>query len=65
VVILIAFWGVESGTRIFRMVASAYGFKVVYETLATPLTYLVVRRLKRAEGIDIFDKGTNFNPFAL
>ena len=65
VVILIAFWGVESGPKIFIMIASSYGFKVVYETLATPLTYLVIRQLKRAEGIDTFDVGTNFNPFAL
>jgi uncharacterized PurR-regulated membrane protein YhhQ (DUF165 family) len=64
VVILIAFWGVETGPKMLIMVASSYGFKVAYETLATPLTYLVVNRLKRAEGIDAFDKGTNFNPFA-
>src|ERR1700727_1603330 len=46
VVILIAFWGVESGPKILVMVASSYGFKVAYETLSPPLTYLVVRQLK-------------------
>jgi uncharacterized integral membrane protein (TIGR00697 family) len=65
VVILIAFWGVESWPKILIMVASSYGFKVVYETVATPLTYLVVGWLKRAEGVDAFDRGTNFSPFAL
>lgn len=65
VVILIAFWGVLPGSKILVMVISSYAFKVVYETLATPLTYLVVNALKRAEGIDTFDRGTNFNPFAL
>jgi uncharacterized integral membrane protein (TIGR00697 family) len=65
VVILIAFWGVESWQKIIIMIASSYGFKVVYETVATPLTYIVVRQLKRAEGVDTFDRGTNFNPFAL
>jgi len=65
VVILIAFWGVESGQKLLIMIASSYGFKVVYETAATPLTYLVVRQLKRVEGVDTFDRGTNFNPFAL
>jgi uncharacterized integral membrane protein (TIGR00697 family) len=64
VVILIAFWGVESWRRILVMVASSYAIKVVYETLATPLTYLVVDQLKRIENVDTFDKGTNFNPFA-
>jgi hypothetical protein len=65
VVILIAFWGIESWPKILIMVASSYGFKVVYETAATPLTYLIVGWLKRAEGVDAFDRGTNFSPFAL
>jgi queuosine precursor transporter len=65
VLVLIAFWGVESGRRMLIMIASSYGFKVAYETLATPLTYVVVRRLKQAEDLDAFDRGTNFNPFAL
>jgi uncharacterized integral membrane protein (TIGR00697 family) len=65
VVILIAFWGVQSAPQIVRLIVSSYGFKVVYETLATPLTYLVVRWLKGAEGVDVFDRGTNFSPFAL
>jgi queuosine precursor transporter len=64
VVIVIAFWGVETGPKILIMIASSYGFKVVYETIATPVTYLVVGWLKRAEGIDVFDRGTDFSPFA-
>ncbi len=64
VIILIAYWGQIPASKIPIMVASAYGIKVGYETLATPLTYLVVRRLKAAEGVDTFDRGTNFTPFA-
>lgn len=64
VVILIAFWGVQTFPQMVRLIVSSYLFKVVYEALATPLTYLVVRWLKRMERIDVFDKGTNFNPFA-
>jgi queuosine precursor transporter len=64
VVILIAFWG--SPVRLLAiMIASSYITKVVYETLATPLTYFVVARLKRVEGVDAFDRETDFNPFAL
>jgi hypothetical protein len=29
-----------------------------------PFTFLVVRRLKKAEGIDIYDVGVRLNPFA-
>jgi len=64
VVIVVAFWGIVPGPKILVMILASYIFKAVYETLATPLTYWVVNRLKRAEGIDTFDKGTNFNPFA-
>ena len=39
--------------------------KTAYEALATPLPYAVVGWLKRAEGIDTFDRGTKFNPLAL
>ncbi|HKZ83410.1 MAG TPA: queuosine precursor transporter [Anaerolineae bacterium] len=38
-------------------------FKSVYEIVATPLTYVVVGRLKRAEGVDVFDFETDFSPF--
>jgi queuosine precursor transporter len=62
--VLIAFWGVMSHEKIAVMIASSYGFKVVYETLTTPLTCVIVRRLKHVEGVDTFDRGTNFNPFA-
>jgi uncharacterized integral membrane protein (TIGR00697 family) len=48
---------------IVKVILSGYIFKVVYEVLATPLTYLIVGFLKDKEGIDTFDEGTNFNPF--
>ena len=35
------------------------------EVVATPLTYFVVGRLKAAEGVDVFDRHTDFNPFAM
>lgn len=44
---------------------SAYLFKVVYEVVATPLTYVVVGFLKKSEGLDAFDYKSNFNPFHL
>jgi hypothetical protein len=46
------------------MIISGYVGKVIYEAAATPLTYLVVNKLKRAEGVDVYDRDTNFNPFA-
>ena len=49
---------------IFNLILSGYVFKVIWETLMTPLTYRIVAFLKRTEGVDYFDYGTNFNPFA-
>jgi len=37
--------------------------KVSWEILLTPVTYAVVGWLKRKEGVDVFDIGTNFTPF--
>ncbi len=39
--------------------------KVGYETIATPLTYVVVNYLKRKEAIDTYDYETKFNPFSI
>jgi len=65
IVVLIAFWGQASARTLFALVVSAYSGKVVYEALATPLTYAVVGWLKRSEHADAFDETESFNPFAL
>jgi len=48
---------------ILIMAASGYVAKVVYESAVTPLTYLVVNFLKKSEGVDVYDEGTDFSPF--
>ena len=63
-IMLIAFGGRESWATIGSLIFWGYSFKVIYEICVIPLSYLVVNTLKRAEGIDAFDKETNFNPFA-
>lgn len=64
VIILVAFAGSQPPAMLVRMVLSSYLIKVGVEVVATPVTYLVVGWLKRAEGVDVFDTRTNFNPFA-
>jgi len=39
--------------------------KVAVEVLFTPVTYAIVGWLKRAEGIDHYDRDTRFTPFTL
>jgi hypothetical protein len=40
-----------------------YCFKVLWEVLATPLTYKIVGFLKKAESEDYYDRKTNFQSF--
>lgn len=64
VIMTLAFAGRESWATILNLIFSGYLGKVLYEAAATPLTYLVVNGLKRVEGVDVFDKATDFSPFA-
>jgi queuosine precursor transporter len=48
---------------LLRGVLMGWTIKVVVEVVMLPLSYRVVRFLKRAEGIDHYDHDTNFNPF--
>ena len=64
IVIFVIFWG-QPFSVLFNLIISGYLFKVAYEVLATPLTYAVVNFLKRTEGVNYFDRRTNFNPFAI
>ncbi len=63
--VLIGFWGVLPPAGLWDLIQFGFVFKVVYEALATPLTYAIVNFLKRAEHEDFFDIGTDFNPFRL
>ncbi|MBI1895404.1 MAG: queuosine precursor transporter [Acidobacteria bacterium] len=62
-VVTIIFLWKRPASEIVQLIASGYIGKVLYEAAATPLTYLVVNFLKRREGIDVLDEGTDFNPF--
>lgn len=61
--VFIAFYGVFSNSLLFTIIVSNYIFKVLMEVAFTPLTYKIVNTLKRAEGVDYYDRKTNFNPF--
>ena len=47
------------------MTITQYLFKTGWEALMTPITYRAVGFLKRVEGVDHFDRDTNFTPFSL
>ena len=59
----LAFWGTWSNTQVISVMITNWLLKVGWEIVLTPVTYMVVGWLKRKEGVDIFDEGTNFSPF--
>jgi len=61
----LAFIGTWSNEQVISVMIGNYLIKVLWETLATPFTYIIVGFLKRAEHEDYFDRDTNFNPFTL
>ena len=59
----LAFWGVWSNEQVITVMITNWVLKVGWEIILTPVTYAVVGGLKRKEGVDIFDDGTDFSPF--
>ena len=59
----LAFLGVWETNQVFVVMATNWAMKVAWEVVLTPVTYAVVNSLKRREGVDVFDTGTNFTPF--
>ncbi len=61
----LAFYGLWTNDALLAVIAFNFAMKVSVEILFTPVTYAVVNRLKRAEGVDTFDRATRFTPFSL
>jgi uncharacterized integral membrane protein (TIGR00697 family) len=59
----LAFVGVLDGTTVLKLMITQWVLKVTWEALLTPVTYAVVGWLKRREGVDVYDVGTDFTPF--
>lgn len=62
VFISLAFVGVVPDAAILPLILTQWVFKTLFEVVATPITYAAVGYLKKSEGIDVYDRGTNFSP---
>jgi uncharacterized integral membrane protein (TIGR00697 family) len=65
VFVTLAFGGTVPAGILAGIVVGQWALKVVYESLATPLTYITVAWLKAQERVDTFDYETDFNPIRL
>ena len=63
----LAFWGtgIIPDEALPKVMFAQFVAKVVVEVLFTPATYAIVGWLKRAEGIDHYDRDTRFTPFSI
>jgi uncharacterized integral membrane protein (TIGR00697 family) len=61
----LGFLGTLPGSVVLNTIGSVWLLKVIYEVVATPLTYLIVTVAKRVEGVDTFDRHTSFAPVRL
>jgi uncharacterized integral membrane protein (TIGR00697 family) len=61
----IAFFGIIPNPLLLAVILSNYIFKCLVEVVFTPITYKVVKFLKKKEGVDYYDYKTNFNPFSV
>jgi len=65
VFVALAFTGTVASGALVVIIVNQWLIKVVYEALATPLTYAAVGYLKSRERLDTFDLHTDFNPLKL
>ena len=59
--ITISFAGTMDNATLGKMILFQYLFKVAYEVLFTPLTYVIVNFIKKKEDIDTFDYDVKYN----
>ncbi len=59
--ITISFLGTMETSVVLKMILFQYLFKVAYEVVFTPLTYVVVDIIKKKENVDTFDYDVKYN----
>ena len=65
VFITLAFVGTIPVAALILTIITQWLAKSIYEAAVTPLTYIVVKFLKRKEGLDVYDHDIRFNPFSV
>lgn len=62
---VIAFAGLMPWSILMQLTLHVAIIKTAYEIIVLPLTVFLVKRIKRIEGVDVFDEGESYNPFSL
>lgn len=60
----VAFLGIWTTQQVLTVMVTNWLLKVLWEAALTPVTYAVVGWFKAREGVDVYDTGIDFSPFA-
>ncbi len=60
----VAFLGIWTHEQVVTVMITNWLLKVLWEAALTPVTYGVVAWFKQREGVDVYDTGIDFSPFA-
>jgi queuosine precursor transporter len=61
----LAFYGIIPTNDLLLLIATQMGMKTGYEILILPVTNYVVRKVKKLEETDVYDKHISYNPFSV
>ena len=59
----VAFFGNMPFEELLKMMALQITFKTVYEIIILPVTSIVVKKVKKVDGIDVIDRNESYNLF--
>lgn len=62
---LIALYAILPNNVLMSSIVVAWLLKVAVEILFTPVTYIIINKVKKFEGEDYYDKDTDFNTLSL
>ena len=63
--IFISFVGIMENSILFQMMLFQYLFKLCYEIIFLPITYAIIKYIKKKECIDAYDYQVKYNPFSI
>jgi hypothetical protein len=61
----LAFYGVIPNGDLITLIFAQMAMKTGYEILILPVTNFVVKKVKKLEGTDVYDKSISYNPFKI
>ncbi len=62
--LFLGFYGSIPDAVLIKLIIAAYVKKIICQILLLPLIWNLIEYLKNAEGFDIYDYSTNYNPFS-